>query len=70
MTETTLRQEVVTNTDAAFLRKYVVFHHPGKNKTFLTVPSLSEHFWNREGFVGPFDAKLHADVLDLPLFLP
>jgi hypothetical protein len=70
VTETTLRQEVVTNTDEAFSRTYVLFNHPGKNKAFLTVPDLADHFWNRDGYVGPFDAKLHRDILDLMLFLP
>lgn len=70
MISTTLRQEVQTNTDAAFSRRYVVFHHPGRDEAFLTTPDLSEQFWNQNGFVGPFDAKLHRDLLDLPLYLP
>jgi hypothetical protein len=69
MTPTTLRQEVLTNTDEAFSRQYVVFHHPGREEAFLTLPELADRFWNKDGFVGPFDAKLHRDLLDLPLYL-
>jgi hypothetical protein len=69
MKTTTLRQELITNTETAVGREYLLFLDYDKNPRLLTTLKYAFEFSSAQGFYGPYRAVIHTTLLDVPLFL-